>query len=151
MSTDLGDRLVVTQLVADADAVQGGPTTPALDTLDAGAGEPPLDGSMHATSFSEIVRFDTLLDALSGVGGATRDPVFTPTTEIGAATDPWPISLAQIGGTADAADAVVFPDGGSDGALDFDTDASTAEDYFAVPTPAFAGAPQLGNVDFVVA
>jgi len=150
MSTVLGD-LVVTQLAADADAAQGGPTTAALDALDTGAGEPPLDGSMHATSVGEIVRFATLLDALSGVDGATPDPVFTLTTEIGAATDPWPISPVPIGATADAADAVVFPDGGSDGALDFATDASTAEDYFAVPPPAFASALQLGNVDFVVA
>ena len=150
MSTVLGD-LVVTQLAADADAAQGGPTTAALDALDTGAGEPPLDGSMHATSVGEIVRFTTLLDALSGVDGATPDPVFTLTTEIGAATDPWPISPVPIGATADAADAVVFPDGGRDGALDFATDASTAEDYFAVPPPAFASALQLGNVDFVVA
>jgi hypothetical protein len=51
MSTDLGDSLVVTQLVADADAdadadaAQGAPAAPALDTLDAEAGETPLDGS----------------------------------------------------------------------------------------------------------
>jgi hypothetical protein len=152
MSTDLGDSLVVTQLVADADAdaAQGAPAAPALDTLDAEAGETPLDG-VHTASFIEIVRFDTLFDALSDLDDGTQAPFVTPSVEIGAQIDdPWPISLASIGATVDAADAVefAFPAGG--GTLDFDTAASAPEDFSAVPPPEFATAMQLGNVDFVV-
>ncbi|MQM31176.1 MAG: hypothetical protein CRU78_11900, partial [Candidatus Accumulibacter phosphatis] len=135
---------------ADADAAQGVPAAPALDTLDAEAGETPLEGSMHATSLIEIVRFDTLFDALSDLDGGSENPVFTSSAEIGAQIDPWPISLASIGGSADTADPVgfAFPAGG--GTLDFDTAASAPEDFSAAPPPEFATAMQLGNVDFVV-
>jgi hypothetical protein len=149
MSTDLGDMLVVTQLVADADAAQGAPAAQALDTLDAEAGETPLDG-MHTASFSEIVRFDTRLDALSDLGGGTQDPFVTSSAEIGAQIDPWPIFLASSGATADAIDAVEFSFPASDGILDFYAAASAPADFSAVPPPEFATALLLGNVDFVL-
>jgi polyhydroxyalkanoate synthesis regulator protein len=147
----LSDGLAMTPLVADADAAQDEPVAPPLDTLDAETGEPALADSMLAASFSEIVRFDTLLDALSDLGDGTQDPVFTSLAKFSAPADPWPISLAEIGATADAADAVEFPDGGSDGVLDFDAAASPPEDLAAAaPLPAFASTQQVGNVDFLI-
>jgi hypothetical protein len=105
---------------------------------------------MHTASFSEIVRFDTLLDALSDLGGGTQDPFVTSSAEIGAQIDPWPIFLASSGATADAADAVEFAFPASDGTLDFYAAASAPADFSAVPPPEFATALLLGNVDFVL-